>query len=145
MHVYAEYMDIDKPIGYWVKRLDELIENTVDHILEPIGLHRRHWQVLNLVGAGEHRPMDVAAELAPFLESADQAEIVLNELTDTGWLQHTDDAFDFTDSGRSRFVTAHRAVTTARTTVSEGFSRRDYETTVATLHIMCQNLERSQR
>lgn len=136
-------MDNPQPIGFWVKRLDELIENHLDHILEPIRLRRRHWQALNLVVAGERRPIDLTASLAPFLESADQAAIVLNELTDTGWLQHTNDAFDFTDSGRSRFETAHRAVTTARTTVSEGLSRRDYETTVTTLQIMCRNLERS--
>ncbi len=143
--MHAKCMDSTKPIGYWLKRLDELIETNLDHALEPFGLQRRHWQTLNLVAAGDRRSGDVAAELAPFLESSDRAESLLNELIDTGWLQRTDDLFDFTDSGRSRFETAHSAVTTARTRVGEGLSRRDYETTVATLQIMCQNLERAQQ
>lgn len=137
-------MDNSRPIGYWVKQLDELIERTLDQALEPFGLRRRHWQTLNLIAAGKRRSVDVNAGIAPFLEPSDRAESLLDDLTATGWLEHTDDSFDFTDSGRSRFEMAHQAVTTSRTRASEGLSRSDYEITVATLQTMCQNLERAQ-
>ncbi len=135
-------MDNGKPIGYWLKHLDELIEANLDHTLEPLGLQRRHWQTLNLLGARGHTSNDVATELAPFLDSPDEAVTVLNELTDTGWLQCTNDAYELTDSGQARFDTAHQAVATARASIGAGLSREDYDTTMSTLRAMCQNLER---
>lgn len=143
--MYDLRMDKLKPIGWWLKRLDELIEQDLDHALEPFGLDRRYWQTLNLIAADKRRSSEVSAGIAPFVESSEHAASLLNDLTDTGWLDRTDDSFDFTDSGRSRFELAHRAVTTARTRASEGLSRNDYETTVSTLQVMCENLEREQQ
>ena len=36
-----------KPIGYWLKELDRLIEGTLDRALADEGVTRRDWQVLN--------------------------------------------------------------------------------------------------
>jgi hypothetical protein len=36
-----------RPIGYWLKHLDRLIEDTFERTLSMEGLTRRHWQVLN--------------------------------------------------------------------------------------------------
>jgi hypothetical protein len=39
--------DDRRPIGYWLKHLDSMIEGTFERTLASEGLTRRHWQVLN--------------------------------------------------------------------------------------------------
>ena len=41
-----------RPIGYWLKHLDRLIEATFDRTLADVGLGRRHWQTLNTLAGG---------------------------------------------------------------------------------------------
>ena len=48
----------DRPIGYWIKHLDGLIEATVDRTLTGQGVTRRHWQALNTL---HERPSTQAA------------------------------------------------------------------------------------
>ena len=41
-----------RPIGYWLKHLDGLLEQTFDHVLARNGVRRRHWQVLDTLRGG---------------------------------------------------------------------------------------------
>ena len=41
-----------KPIGYWLKELDQLIEGTLDRALADEGVTRRDWQLLNALEPG---------------------------------------------------------------------------------------------
>ena len=40
-------MDDERPIGWWVKRLDTLLEEALDSVVAGEGLTRRHWQLLH--------------------------------------------------------------------------------------------------
>ena len=40
-----------RPIGFWLKLVDRLIDEGFDAVLGDAGLTRRHWQVLNLLQA----------------------------------------------------------------------------------------------
>ena len=62
--------DDNKPIGWWLKELDRLLEASFEQVLAADGLTRRQWQALN-AAAG---PESVASALAPFL-SGDPAEL----------------------------------------------------------------------
>ena len=56
-----------RPIGYWLKHLDRLIETTFSRTLAGQGLTRRHWQVLNTLAHGPASPADLTKALNPFL------------------------------------------------------------------------------
>ena len=45
----SSMINIDRPIGYWLKKLDRLIDNHFDLQLSNAGLTRRQWQLLNLL------------------------------------------------------------------------------------------------
>jgi hypothetical protein len=42
-------INIERPIGYWLKKLDRLIDDHFDLQLSNAGLTRRQWQLLNLL------------------------------------------------------------------------------------------------
>src|SRR5215468_7734256 len=90
------YMDKDmnmpaggdrRPIGYWLKHLDRLIEDTFDRALADGNLSRRHWQVLNALAAAPATSAGLAAALAPFT-GGDPAALapVIDDLTRRGWV-----------------------------------------------------------
>jgi hypothetical protein len=42
---------MNKPIGYWLKTLDRLIDEYFDRAPADQGVQRRHWQILNILQA----------------------------------------------------------------------------------------------
>ncbi|GAA4602421.1 hypothetical protein GCM10023195_07350 [Actinoallomurus liliacearum] len=47
-------MEQRRPLGYWLKLLDQLIEENLNRVLAVEGLHRRHWQTMNLLAPGSN-------------------------------------------------------------------------------------------
>lgn len=56
----------EKPIGYWVKHLDRLIEITFDRSLAEQDLSRRHWQTMNTLWSGPADASGLSDTLRPF-------------------------------------------------------------------------------
>jgi hypothetical protein len=56
-----------RPIGYWLKHLDRLIEDNFDRLLASEGLTRRHWQLLNTLHRGPSTHEELAEAVAPFV------------------------------------------------------------------------------
>src|SRR5262245_22879448 len=92
-----------RPIGYWLKRLDRLIDQAFERALDANGLTRRHWQVLNTLAAGPSTEAALAAALQPFVEGdAKAVEVVINEFLDRGWVRHVDDGgIQISERGRA--------------------------------------------
>ena len=92
MHIYK---DIEfqvagdrKPIGYWLKHLDRLIEDAFDHTLADDNLSRRHWQVLNILGRGPATRAELNVALKPFTGDDPTALApVIDALTRQGWVR----------------------------------------------------------
>lgn len=75
-----------KPIGYWLKHLDRLIEDAFDHTLADDNLSRRHWQVLNILGSGPATRAELNVALKPFTGDDPTALApVIDALTRQGW------------------------------------------------------------
>ncbi len=129
-----------RPIGYWVKLLDELIEDNLDHALRPLALTRRLWQLLNLLASGPRTQASIAAELAAFLSDDDLADALLLDAQSHGLVQSDDGSVALTDEGRRRHRAAADAVNVARSRTSEHIDPTEYKTTIETLETMCRNL-----
>src|SRR5438128_1050761 len=59
-------MDRKRPIGWWVKQLDALLEQAVDSAVAGEGVTRRHWQVLHSLSAGAVPESELRSALADF-------------------------------------------------------------------------------
>lgn len=139
-HVYAAHMQTEKPIGYWVKLVDELLETDLERSLDDHGISRRHWQILNVVESNSRAASEVAVELSPFLDSAATADSYLRELVGKGWLQTTDGSFELTGSGQTRLRETRDQIRAVRARIAGGVTEQDYTTTLLTLKTMCRNL-----
>lgn len=75
--------DDNKPIGWWLKEVDRLLEESFEQVLAADRLTRRQWQALN-AAAG---PQTIAAALSPFLTgAAGELSAITDPLVARGWL-----------------------------------------------------------
>jgi hypothetical protein len=119
---------MDKPIGYWLKHLDTLLENAMSRALTDHGTSRREWQVLNAAADDQF-----AGALAPF-DGVDEA---VAALTARGWLADG----RLTEDGRAAHAAVSERVTGFRRQVVEGVSPEEYRATVGVLTRMAANLD----
>jgi len=129
-----------RPIGYWIKLLDSLIETDLGVSLQHLGISRRQWQILNVVEPLQRTSDEIAVELAPFLAVPEDTSAVLHDLIDTGWLQSANGSLSLSKSGQARLRSAREEINEARARISDGLTQTDYDTTVSTLSLMCRNL-----
>jgi len=125
--------DDNKPIGWWLKELDRLLEASFEQVLAADGLTRRQWQALN-AAAG---PGSAARALAPFL-TGDPAELatVTDPLAERGWLSGD----ELTPAGRVALEALTTKVQEQRRRVTAGVSDAEYAATVGVLRRMAANL-----
>jgi DNA-binding MarR family transcriptional regulator len=134
-----------RPIGYWLKHLDRLIEDTFSRSLADRRLTRRHWQVLNTLAQGQASAAEITKALAPFLRD-DPTEQAATEadLIDRGWVSHDSDGrLRLTPQGRSAHQQVQEHVQQTRGLMLHGISADEYATVIAILSRMATNLETS--
>lgn len=125
------------PIGYWVKEIDRLIEESFARLLAEEELTRRHWQVLNTVAAGPVPASEVDAALAPF---GDTVAPVADELAARGWLARAGELLELTANGRAAHAAVSERVMASRRALTEGITAEEYASAVAVLERMATNL-----
>lgn len=147
-------MTDERPIGYWLKLVDRLIDEMFEHTIDEHGVTRRQWQLLNVLSRGAATVEQLDAAVAPFLagatgSDADQGSPAtpaessadhLTELIESGWVDATTAAYELTDRGRTALDRLTAVVSEQRTRVTQGVSPEDYRTTVATLERIAANL-----
>jgi DNA-binding MarR family transcriptional regulator len=129
-----------RPIGWWVKHLDALLEDVVDAAVAGEGLTRRHWQVLNTLAEG---PADDAALAAALADFAGDVPAVAADLFGRGWLDRAGGPLALTAEGRTAHERLERAIGRVRRHVADGLSREEYERAVGVLSHMAGNIERA--
>jgi DNA-binding MarR family transcriptional regulator len=135
-------MDTPRPIGYWLKLVDRLIDEQFASTLEEHGVTRRQWQLLNVLSREPATVEQLDAAVAPFLVSDDDESSLdhLTELIDSAWVDATPTGYELTDRGRSAFERLAEVVAAQRTIVADGVTPEQYEQTVAVLERMARNL-----
>jgi hypothetical protein len=135
-----------RPIGYWLKHLDQLIDDTFDQTLGARQLTRRHWQVLNLLARQPADHAELRAALAPFLladPDPDAETMVSADLIRRGWLADDDGLLRLTDTGLQAHEDLLTTVTATRRRTVAGITDAEYLATVDVLQRMAANLSRS--
>ncbi len=153
-----------RPIGWWLKHLDGLLDLGFEATLGAQDVSRRQWQILNGLIEGTP-PAELLASLTVFEESGGVHE-ALASLVERGWLHsghridrnigaasaETSDVppaetsevphVELTDEGRRQHARIAEEVRAMRTSVTEGLSADDYRAVVTGLARMAENLER---
>lgn len=61
-----------RPLDFWLRLVDDLLNERVDSALEEHGVTRRQWAMINLLTSGTASRADLDAALAPFLPPPDR-------------------------------------------------------------------------
>jgi DNA-binding MarR family transcriptional regulator len=132
----------DRPIGYWLKKLDGLIDAEFVRQLSEASLSRRQWQLLNLIGDGPRSVPELEAELEPFLQNDlyDLSDALFGLVT-RGWADSVDNIVSLTETGQAHLELFKTKVANVREALSAGISAEEYQATVDVLARMAANLE----
>ena len=132
-----------KPIGYWLKHLDSLLEAAFDRALTGHAVNRRQWQALNVLQEAPRSEGELAEALLPFLGAdAEPLGEVIGALEGRGWLTGDDQRrYALTTSGRAALEALARDVAGVRSRLSEGVAQAEYYRTIDVLARMATNLE----
>lgn len=130
-----------RPIGFWLKLVDRLIDEAFDAVLSTDGLTRRHWQVLDMLRRGATSGPALADRLAPFLSAAEpDVEPVLADLAGRGWVALDGDGARLTDAGAAAHQRLRTGVAATRERLVDGLTPEQYAATVDVLRRMAANL-----
>lgn len=134
----------DRPIGYWLKHLDGLIESTFDRALAGHALSRRHWQAMNALRDAPLTADGLRDALRPFWgEGVITLDEVVGDLAGRGWVAEDDGRHALTERGLAAHAAVAERVGETRRAVLDGLTEQDYAATVHTLSRMAANLERA--
>jgi DNA-binding MarR family transcriptional regulator len=129
-----------RPIGFWLKLVDRLIDDGFDGLLGHAGLARRHWQVLTMLQHGPATVQRLDTSLAPFLGDRATVQPVLEELSARGWATRTGDQVALTRAGAVAQAELLAMVSEHRQRVTAGIAAEEYLATVDILRRMAGNL-----
>ncbi len=141
------HRDVTKqqPIGYWLKRADEVITEHVDRVLGDNGFTRLRWQVLNIVyQAGTITRGDLFDTMQTFID-ARQLDELIDEFVKEGWLIRHGEGdgaqLAITDAGKDKRETVFELQSEVRRRAMRGITEQEYVTVIGVLQRMVKNLE----
>jgi DNA-binding MarR family transcriptional regulator len=132
-----------RPIGYWLKHLDRLIDQAFERALDTDGLTRRHWQVLNTLAAGPTTNAALTAALQPFVQGESMTiEVIITDFLDRGWVRNVPNGgVEISERGRAAHEAAMQRVAETRQALRCGITDDEYVTVIRILQRMASNLE----
>jgi DNA-binding MarR family transcriptional regulator len=134
-------MTAPRPLGYWGKTVDRLIDQQFEEAAGTTGLSRREWQVLNRLAIGAEAAATIEESLAPFAGAGGSIRSVLDALTDAGLVEHQGNEFRLAEAGYARVEEVQgSSVQKIRDRAMQGISAEEYDRLIATLERVAKNL-----
>ena len=135
-------MDSNKlPIGYWVKQVDQLLTEGINKIQATFELTRSDWQILNLLSERQFTgKQTLFSTMQPFMDSTTAGQ-VLAALKQKGLINFVDDSLELTDLGKKQYLDCLERQKEFRQKAVKDITPEDYQTTVATLQKITNNLK----
>jgi DNA-binding MarR family transcriptional regulator len=131
-----------RPIGFWLKLVDGLIDAAFDALLGEQQFSRRHWQILNLLSQEAATTAQIDAQLAPFLTAGEATtRPVLDDLVRRGlveWL--ADGRASLTSQGVDTHADLSVKIADDRRRIAAGISQDEYNATIEVLRRVAVNL-----
>lgn len=135
---------VNRPIAYWVKRLDASLEMLLDATLSRLSLTRRQWQLLSALSSGALTPEELDDVLNPFdsadrgdAQERDMAALVRNRLVFL-----LDDRLSLTTAGSALLSEVSGLVEATRHEITAGIGADEYAMAVSVLERLSNNADR---
>ncbi|MFJ2661753.1 MarR family winged helix-turn-helix transcriptional regulator [Arthrobacter koreensis] len=132
----------ERPIGFWLKLLDQLVDEQFGASFEEHGVTRRQWQMMNLLTNGPASEKELSDQLKPFfpaVEAGTSGELI-EELAESGWVAVTDGQYSLTDLGTRSLENLRGAVERIRDQLTVDVSEEEYAALVSVMQRMAANL-----
>jgi hypothetical protein len=127
------------PVGYWIKKADNLLTEGINAIQSANGINRSGWQVLGLLSVKQMNHDHLAATMQPFTGREDLQEL-LEELEIKELIELNNSMYLLTVKGRKLFDACFVQQQAFRMKTMQEISAEDYATTLATLQKIVANL-----
>ena len=136
---------MERPLGYWLKHLDRLIETAAERTFAEQELTRRHWQIMNVLRESPRQEAGLTEAVRPFWgPGAITLHEVTSELTRRDWLTQDDTGrYALTPAGQAGHAAVEQKVRGIRSTLVTGLTEQDYRDTVRVLQRMAENMARA--
>jgi len=136
-------MTDQRPIGFWLKLVDRLIDEKFAETLDEHGVTRRQWQLLTVLSRGPATLEQLVLAVAPFLSNGSTPESSvehLSELIESGWVDATATGYETTERGSTAYERLAEVVNANRAKASEGVTEQEYRDTIDVLERLAVNL-----
>ena len=124
-----------RPLDFWLKLVDTMINLHYRNMLEEHGIVRRQWEMMRLLSRAPASQEDLDAALAPFLpeDEPGSSAAALSELTDSGWLTQINGGYELTERGRAVHQRLDEVFSQKNEDLADGVSPGDYALAVSVL------------
>ena len=133
------------PIGFWIRKADELLTRNMDQVHQEADLTRLGWQLLHTIqDRGISQASELLAMVSPFA-SESEAKEVLASLTKREllhWDAHTEGTVGLTLQGEQFYRECWEKQQLIRQKARDGIGETDYQITLQTLQKIVSNLEK---
>ncbi len=131
------------PLGYWIKKVDNLLTAGIDRIQANHGLTRTEWQVLNCIAGSHHlSKTEIITIIAPFAHEK-AAISILDKLERELLISQKDENIVITPTGTELNHSCLKEQLQFRKKAMNDVSEQQYQTTVYTLEKIAENLSRN--
>lgn len=131
-----------RPIGFWLRLVDNRIDEQFATTLDEHGVTRLQWQLMNVLARGAASVEMFTTAVQPFVATSGEEAALeqLSELIESGWVNATPSGYELSERGHGALDRLTNVVAGQRTGMTEGVTAGDYATTVATLERLARNL-----
>lgn len=131
-----------RPIGFWLRLVDGLINEQFSKTLDEHGVTRIQWQLLNVLAGGGATVAALDTAVRPFLVADGDSSSIdhLTELIESGWVDATTTGYELTERGHAARDRLSNVVAGQRTDMAVGLTEEEYLTSVRTLERIARNL-----
>ncbi|MBV6479201.1 MAG: hypothetical protein HGGPFJEG_01962 [Ignavibacteria bacterium] len=131
--------DTRLPIGYYLKKADNLLTEGINKIHEELGLTRTGWQILNMINERGSVDSPTIKKLLLEFETGKKIDDFIYGLIDSGLVKEHK-FLSLTDKGKEVFKICLEKQTAFRHKAMRNITDNDYEQIIATLEKLIGNL-----
>jgi hypothetical protein len=128
-----------RPVGWWVKRVDGLLDAAFEQALAGVGATRREWQMLSSLEAGPVPAAGLLRSLGPFGD-AEELAVQLDQLVGRGLVERSAGTLTLAPAGEARLAALRPAVGRVRGLVADTLPGDDYPALIGLLTRLAQGL-----
>jgi hypothetical protein len=131
-----------RPLDFWLKLVDTLINLHFRDMLDEHGIVRRQWEMMRLLSRAPASQDDLDAALAPLLPESEpgSSAAALAELIDSGWLTQINGVYELTARGRVVQRRLEEVFSQKNQDLAGGIDPREYALVLSVLQRIAANL-----